>query len=54
MDYESLYREYQYIEKNLKDQIKGLAKLQKSIAKGMEMAFIRHVHKAFLDVAAIV
>ena len=36
MDYESLYREYQYIEKNLKDQIKGLAKLQKSIAKGME------------------
>ncbi len=36
MDYESLYREYQYIEKNLKDQIKSLAKLQKSIAKGME------------------
>ncbi|MCK9548640.1 MAG: hypothetical protein RBS49_07985 [Sphaerochaeta sp.] len=36
MDYESLYKEYQYIEKNLKDQIKGLAKLQKSIAKGME------------------
>lgn len=36
MDYESLYREYQYIEKNLKDQIKGLVKLQKSIAKGME------------------
>ncbi len=36
MDYESLYKEYQYIEKNLKDQIKGLAKLQKSISKGME------------------
>jgi hypothetical protein len=36
MDYESLYREYQYIEKGLKDQIKTLAKLQKSIAKGME------------------
>ncbi|MFA5448007.1 MAG: hypothetical protein WC233_06995 [Sphaerochaeta sp.] len=36
MDYESLYKEYQYIEKSLKDQLKGLAKLQKSIAKTME------------------
>jgi hypothetical protein len=36
MDYESLYREYQYIEKSLKDQIKGLSRVQKAIAKGLE------------------
>ncbi len=36
MDYDTLYGEYQDFEKALKDKLKSVAKLQKSIAKQME------------------
>lgn len=36
MDYEELYRQYQLLEKTLKEELKGLQKLQKAIGKEME------------------
>lgn len=50
MDYETLYQTYQKLEKELKDKLTAIQKLQKSISKNMEIGDLKAFQK---DIAAL-